>query len=66
MPNSSSSENVHGIMVERIEIFGMRAERQLSRYSEFQLLQQEEKIHLIIYHVYYITDGVIKFRSMSA
>lgn len=27
MPDSGSSENVHGIMVERIEIFSMRSIR---------------------------------------
>ena len=49
MPNSSSSENVHGLTVEGTEMFSMKPERQLSRFSEFGLLLQEEQIHLIIY-----------------
>ena len=49
MPNSSSSKNVHVLTVVRIEMFSMKSERQLSRFSEFRLLLQEEQIHLIEY-----------------
>ena len=49
MPNSSSSKNVHVLTVVRIEMFSMKSERQLSRFSEFRLLLQEEQIHLIMY-----------------
>ena len=47
MPNTS--ENVHGIMVESVDIFSMRSERQLTRFYEFPLLLQGDQIGLMIY-----------------
>lgn len=42
MPNAS--ENVHGVRVESTDIFSMRSERPLTRFSEFPLLLQEDQI----------------------